>query len=100
MSEGTCEAAEEGVMMTAQSWHMTPTVGGPPLMLVMEDGRNLQVRVDNVHVEHSDPDHGHTEIYHFTPLEGTQEEKGGGLLSGLKSLFHREGHSSEERGRE
>ena len=93
MSEGTCEATETGIKMTAHKWHTTPTVGGLPLALVMEDGGRTMVRVENVHVVQSDPQHGHVEVYDFTPLGGDDDEKKGGLLSSVKSLFGKKDES-------
>ncbi len=72
MSEGTCEVADGVIQMVTQQWHMTPTVGGLPLMVVMADQQRYEVRVTDVQVLRSDPSTGPTEVYQLTPLDGAR----------------------------
>ena len=85
MSEGPCESRDGTFEMVASTWHMTPTIGGLPLTLVTEDGRQHYVRVDEVHVVESNARSGPTEVYQLTPLELEQPKQKGFL----KSLFGR-----------
>ena len=90
MSEGSCEAGEGTITMVAERWHLTPMVGGAPLMLVLEDRHRYQVRVEAVHVAQSDAAAGPLESYTLTPLQAEDEEEGGGgLLDRLRHLFGR-----------
>ena len=47
---------------------MTPQEGGPPLMLVGEDGSRYDVVVEGVEILKSDPQRGHMEVYRLAPL--------------------------------
>ena len=88
MSEGTCEMEDGAIKMVTLQWHMTPQEGGRPLALVMEDGKQYVVRVEDVHVVESNPQQGHTEVYRLRPLEGDQAEAmDGSLLDRVKSAF-------------
>lgn len=89
MSEGSCEQTDGTVKMTAEKWHMTPTVGGQPLTLLMEDGTQHYVNVANVHVVQSDASSGPTEVYDLTLLDTERQTEKGGFLAGIKSLFGR-----------
>jgi hypothetical protein len=86
MSEGTCESKDGAFEMVASNWHMTPTVGGLPLTLLTDDGRQHYVRVDTIHVMESDARSGPTEVYQLIPLETEQPKEKSGFL---KSLFSR-----------
>lgn len=91
MSEGTCEMTGGEMQMVATRWHLTPTVGGEPLTLVTEDGKQHHVIVQDVHVAKSDAEHGHTEVYRLALMDNGDDEpeERRGLFGGLKSLFNR-----------
>ena len=88
MSEGTCNPTEHGIEMTAQRWHLSPKKGDGPLMLMVEEGRQYQVRVDDIHVTANETGTDPTEVYHLTVLDtegtGTEEKRGF-----LQSIFGR-----------
>jgi hypothetical protein len=89
MSEGTCESSNGTVEMIAERWHLTPTVGGAPAMLVTEDGRQVDVAISDVRVLDSDPASGPREAYRLIVLNADRSQEKGGLLAGLKSMFGR-----------
>ena len=88
MSEGTCTQKDHGFEMVAQRWHLSPKKGDAPLMLIVEDGHQFSVQVDEIHVTANETGTDPTEVYHLSVFGDThadREEKRGFL----RSLFGR-----------